>query len=101
MRPLVRPVFAAALAGAVIGSAWVWCLRAMIATLPVEHGPAHVAAMPTVEEISGPVEAAVEAPAAIVPPPFKVKWKPRAADGPRAGEFGPRPSGRGEFGGDR
>jgi hypothetical protein len=40
MRPPVRPVFVAASGGALVATAWAWCFRAMLATLPVTHGPA-------------------------------------------------------------
>ena len=42
MRPPVRPVFVAAFGGALVATAWAWCFRAMLGTLPVTHGPAPI-----------------------------------------------------------
>ena len=94
MRPHVRPVFVATSIGALMATAWVWCLRAMIATLPIEHGPAQVVAVPDAEVVVAPAEAVVQFPVAALPPPFKVKWKEPVGSGRSGGEFGPRPNRR-------
>jgi len=98
MRPLIGRMLVFALGGAFVATAWVWSLRAMIGTLPVEHGPAPALTPPAriavVEEVVEPPPQAPE-PAKRVPPP--VRFNPNL-DG-RNGVGVSASSVRGEFGG--
>ena len=105
MRPPVRPVFVAASGGALVATAWAWCFRAMLATLPVTHGPAQVERRE--EERPAMVEAEPTPPIEEKVERRVVAKRPRlGGDGGQGLELGPPPgfwaghggSGSGEFG---
>lgn len=98
MGALVRRMFVLALGGALVATAWVWSLWAMIGTLPTEHGPSPVLPPPAriavVDELAEPPK--------VSPPPFRVQPPPASAFDPsldgRNGVGVSASSVRGEFG---